>query len=114
MSTKDEMTLQCCLTCWRTFTEREQHDALEASVLHTIRVEHPEWKDVDGDCPSCITHYRALLKARVQRAEMLHAAQARKDSRNARLIARVTGVRVFAPLRRAIRLIGKSVINGGR
>lgn len=114
MSVKDEAALQCCLLCGRTITEREQHDALEASVLHTIRVEHPEWNEADGVCAACITYYRALLKARVQRADMLPAEQVRKDKRNAWLMARVTGAaaEVFAPLCRAIRLFGKSINNG--
>lgn len=87
--TKSEAALQCCLTCGRTLTDREQHDALEASVLEGIRAEHPEWADAEGNCAPCVTHYRALLKARVVRAELHDALKARQQMRGTLMIARM-------------------------
>lgn len=64
--------LQCCVLCHRTLTDRAQHEALEESVLATLRAEHPEWARgaaADGVRQASVEYYRALLKQRAERAE---------------------------------------------
>jgi len=73
--------LQCCLLCGRTLTDRALHDRLEASVLASIRAEHPEWSDGDGACQPCIQHYRKFLSERMGRAGRLRAPARRRISR---------------------------------
>ncbi len=73
--------MQCCLVCGRTLTNRAAHDALEERVLEAISSEHPEWMNEDGRCALCVTHYRALLKARISRSERLRATADRSWSR---------------------------------
>lgn len=62
---KMSTSLQCCLICGRTLTDRALHDELEEAVLATIRAEHPQWVDAGGACEPCAKHYRELLKARL-------------------------------------------------
>jgi len=76
-----------CRRCGRVVTKREQHEALEARVLESIRAEHPEWAGADGHDAPHEEHYRKLLRLRRRR---------RARTRAARLRARVSRRRQFA------------------
>jgi hypothetical protein len=61
--------LQCCLRCRRVLTNRALHDALEDSILASIRAAHSDQMDTGEVCQPCIEEYRNLLKDRETRSE---------------------------------------------
>lgn len=90
---------QSCLRCRRVVTKREQHDALEERVLGTIRAEHPEWADAEGEHAPHVKHYRALLELRKRRSARTRAERLRDRLRRYRRRARLRALarRWFLP-----------------
>ncbi|HEY0405048.1 MAG TPA: hypothetical protein VGC89_04930 [Pyrinomonadaceae bacterium] len=60
--------LQCCLRCRRVLTNRALHDALEDSVLASIRAAHSGPAESAEVCQPCLEEYRNLLKDRETRS----------------------------------------------